>query len=128
MSTPVSGDSRPTHIYTVYVLLSNRFVIEASHGPIADSLKKTRGNAAAASRQLETTERILNYRIKQLGIEPRHSTHLLCATPLGSYSAPYHTLSRSEVQFSGTQYQRLTTGPKGDVEPYRVILSGPESN
>jgi Nif-specific regulatory protein len=38
---------------------------------IIDALKKSRGNAAAAARQLETTQRILNYRISNLGIEPR---------------------------------------------------------
>ncbi len=38
---------------------------------IIDTLKKTRGNAAAAARLLQTTQRILNYRIKQLGIIPK---------------------------------------------------------
>ena len=38
---------------------------------IIDALKRCRGNAAAAARQLQTTQRILNYRIKNLGIEPR---------------------------------------------------------
>jgi Nif-specific regulatory protein len=37
---------------------------------IIDALKKNRGVAAAAARDLQTTQRILNYRIKQLGIEP----------------------------------------------------------
>jgi Nif-specific regulatory protein len=37
---------------------------------IIDALKKSRGNAAAASRLLRTTERIINYRIKRLGIDP----------------------------------------------------------
>ncbi|MEI7437760.1 MAG: sigma 54-interacting transcriptional regulator, partial [bacterium] len=37
---------------------------------IVDALKKHRGNAAAAARFLQTTPRILNYRIKQLGVEP----------------------------------------------------------
>ncbi len=38
---------------------------------LVDALKKHRGNAAAAARFLQTTSRILNYRIRQLGIEPR---------------------------------------------------------
>ncbi len=37
---------------------------------IVDALKKHRGNAAGAARFLQTTPRILNYRIKQLGVEP----------------------------------------------------------
>jgi Nif-specific regulatory protein len=38
---------------------------------IIDALKKSRGNAAAAARHLRTTERIINYRIKKLSIDPR---------------------------------------------------------
>jgi hypothetical protein len=38
---------------------------------VIDALKKHRGIAAAAARDLQTTQRILNYRIRQLGIEPR---------------------------------------------------------
>ena len=38
---------------------------------LVDALKKHRGNAAAAARFLQTTARIMNYRIRQLGIEPR---------------------------------------------------------
>ena len=37
---------------------------------IVDTLKKHRGNAAAAARTLHTTQRIINYRISQLGINP----------------------------------------------------------
>lgn len=37
---------------------------------IIDALKKYRGNAAAAARALNTTQRIINYRIDKLGIEP----------------------------------------------------------
>ena len=37
---------------------------------IVDALKQHRGIAASASRHLKSTQRILNYRIKQLGIEP----------------------------------------------------------
>jgi len=38
---------------------------------VIDALKKNRGNAAAAARQLNTTQRIMNYRIKQLDINSR---------------------------------------------------------
>ena len=37
---------------------------------IIDSLKRHRGNAAAAARFLQTTQRIMNYRIKGLGVDP----------------------------------------------------------
>ncbi|MCK5804406.1 MAG: sigma 54-interacting transcriptional regulator [Lentisphaeria bacterium] len=37
---------------------------------IIDALKKSRGNCAAAARRLGVTQRIINYRIKQLGIVP----------------------------------------------------------
>ena len=37
---------------------------------LVDALKQQRGNAAAAARQLQTTPRILNYRIQKLGIDP----------------------------------------------------------
>ena len=37
---------------------------------IIDVLKKHRGNAAASARYLNTTQRIINYRIKKLGIHP----------------------------------------------------------
>ena len=36
---------------------------------LVDALKKHRGSAAAAARFLQTTPRILNYRINQLGID-----------------------------------------------------------
>jgi Nif-specific regulatory protein len=39
---------------------------------VIDALKQQRGNAAAAARQLKTTQRILNYRIKRLGIAPKN--------------------------------------------------------
>ncbi len=41
---------------------------------IIDALKRTRGNAAAAARELKTTQRIINYRIRQLGVDPRQYT------------------------------------------------------
>ena len=37
---------------------------------ITDALKKHRGNAAASARYLNTTQRIINYRIQKLGIHP----------------------------------------------------------
>jgi Nif-specific regulatory protein len=39
---------------------------------IVDALKKHRGNAAAAARLLQTTQRIINYRIRHLGIIPQN--------------------------------------------------------
>ncbi len=39
---------------------------------IIDALKKHRGNAAAAARYLDATQRIINYRIKNLGIDPKN--------------------------------------------------------
>ena len=38
---------------------------------IVDTLKKVRGNVAASARCLKTTQRILHYRIKNLGINPQ---------------------------------------------------------
>ena len=38
---------------------------------IIDAIKKHRGNAAAAARHLRTTQRILNYTIRKLKIEPK---------------------------------------------------------
>lgn len=38
---------------------------------IIDALKQHRGNASAASRHLQTTQRILNYRIKMLSVAPQ---------------------------------------------------------
>lgn len=38
---------------------------------IIDALKQQRSNAAAAARQLQTTQRILNYRINKLGVEAK---------------------------------------------------------
>jgi Nif-specific regulatory protein len=37
---------------------------------LIDALKKHRGNAAASARYLNTTQRIINYRIQKLGINP----------------------------------------------------------
>ena len=38
---------------------------------LVDSLKNHRGNCAAAARALQTTQRIFNYKIKKLNIEPK---------------------------------------------------------
>ena len=38
---------------------------------IQDALKTTRGNRARAARLLSTTERIINYKIRRYGIDPR---------------------------------------------------------
>jgi len=39
---------------------------------LIDALKKHRGNAAAVARYLQATQRIINYRIKALGINPKN--------------------------------------------------------
>ena len=41
---------------------------------LVDALKRANGNVAAASRDLKTTARILRYRIKQLGVDPKRYT------------------------------------------------------
>jgi Nif-specific regulatory protein len=38
---------------------------------ILDALKSTRGNRAKAARLLETTERIMNYKVRKYGIDPK---------------------------------------------------------
>jgi len=38
---------------------------------IVDALKRTNGNTAAAARDLHTTSRIIRYKVRQLGIDPR---------------------------------------------------------
>jgi Nif-specific regulatory protein len=38
---------------------------------IVDALKRHRGIAASVARHLQTTQRIINYRIKHLGINPQ---------------------------------------------------------
>jgi len=38
---------------------------------ISDALKTTRGNRAKAARLLDTTERILNYKVRNLGVDVR---------------------------------------------------------
>ena len=38
---------------------------------ILDALKTTRGNRAKAARLLDSTERIINYKVKQYGIDAK---------------------------------------------------------
>jgi Nif-specific regulatory protein len=38
---------------------------------IQDALKTTRGNRARAARLLDTTERIINYKVRNYGIDAR---------------------------------------------------------
>ncbi len=38
---------------------------------IIDALKRTNGNVAAAARDLEITARMVRYKIKQMGIDPK---------------------------------------------------------
>jgi len=50
-----------------------RQMVEAYEREILiDALKKHRGNAAAVARYLQATQRIINYRIKNLGIDPKN--------------------------------------------------------
>ena len=46
---------------------------------IQDALKTTRGNRAKAARLLDTTERILNYKVRGHGIDGRHALPKDCA-------------------------------------------------
>jgi Nif-specific regulatory protein len=41
-------------------------------GLIEDALKTTGGNCAKAARLLSTTERVINYKVRKYGIDPRH--------------------------------------------------------
>ena len=50
-------------------------MVEAyERGVIQDALKSSRGNIAAAARTLQTTQRILGYKVKNYGIEPKKYT------------------------------------------------------
>lgn len=52
--------------------LTLKSAVEAfERGMIQDTLKSTRGNIAKAARQLDSTERILAYKIKNYGIDPK---------------------------------------------------------
>jgi len=52
-------------------LLQPRGVEAFERGLIQDTLKSTRGNIAKAARQLDSTERILAYKIRNYGINPK---------------------------------------------------------
>jgi Nif-specific regulatory protein len=41
---------------------------------IADALKTTRGNRAKAARLLDTTERVLNYKVRKYGVDVKRFT------------------------------------------------------
>jgi Nif-specific regulatory protein len=52
--------------------LTLRSAVEAfERGLIQDTLKSTKGNIASAARQLDSTERILGYKIRNYGIDPK---------------------------------------------------------
>ena len=56
---------------TVTTLTLKSAVEAFERGLIQDTLKSTRGNIAKAARQLDSTERILSYKIRNYGIDPR---------------------------------------------------------
>jgi Nif-specific regulatory protein len=56
---------------TVTALTLKSAVEAFERGLIQDTLKSTRGNVAKAARQLDSTERILSYKIRNYGIDPR---------------------------------------------------------
>ncbi|HVF30682.1 MAG TPA: sigma 54-interacting transcriptional regulator [Pyrinomonadaceae bacterium] len=56
---------------TVTALTLKSAVAAFERGLIQDTLKSTKGNIAKAARQLDSTERILGYKIRNYGIDPR---------------------------------------------------------
>jgi Nif-specific regulatory protein len=56
---------------TVTALTLKSAVEAFERGLIQDTLKSTKGNVAKAARQLDSTERILGYKIRNYGIDPR---------------------------------------------------------
>jgi Nif-specific regulatory protein len=56
---------------TVTTLTLKSAVEAFERGMIQDTLKSTKGNIAKAARQLDSTERILAYKIRNYGIDPR---------------------------------------------------------
>jgi Nif-specific regulatory protein len=56
---------------TVTALTLKSAVEAFERGLIQDTLKSTKGNIAKAARQLDSTERILAYKIRNYGIDPR---------------------------------------------------------
>jgi len=65
-----TGDETQTAILTTDGADLTTLVESYEKEIIIDVLKKYRGNAAASARYLNTTQRIINYRIKNLGIHP----------------------------------------------------------
>jgi Nif-specific regulatory protein len=74
-SNVIHGHHLPPTLQTAEVTgtvtdLSLKSAVEAfERGMIQDALKSTRGNIAKAAKQLDSTERILGYKIKQYGID-----------------------------------------------------------
>ena len=59
-----SGSTAPTD--------SLKFLVESyERDLIRDALKSARGNVSGAARALRTTQRILGYKVKKYGIDPR---------------------------------------------------------
>jgi Nif-specific regulatory protein len=56
---------------TVTTLTLKSAVEAFERGLIQDTLKSTKGNVAKAARQLDSTERILGYKIRNYGIDPK---------------------------------------------------------
>jgi Nif-specific regulatory protein len=67
-----TGDETQTAILTTDGADLTTLVESYEKEIIIDVLKKHRGNAAAGARYLNTTQRIINYRIKKLGIHPEN--------------------------------------------------------
>jgi len=65
-----TGDETHTAILTTEGADLTTLVESYEKEIIIDALKKHRGNAAASARHLHTTQRIINYRIKKLGVLP----------------------------------------------------------
>jgi Nif-specific regulatory protein len=65
-----TGDETNTAVLPAEGASLNKLVNAYEREIIIDALKKHRGNAAAAARELQTTQRIINYRIRNLGIQP----------------------------------------------------------
>ena len=65
-----TGDETQTAIFSIEGADLSTLVESYEKEIIIDALKKHRGNAAASARHLHTTQRIINYRIKKLGVHP----------------------------------------------------------
>jgi Nif-specific regulatory protein len=67
-----TSDETHTHLLPANGANLKQMVEAYEREILIDALKKHRGNAAAVSRYLETTQRIINYRIKNLGIDSKN--------------------------------------------------------